>query len=118
LKPPAIIVGRKGSAGEVVYIDKPCFPIDTTYYVKTKTNNINFIFLFFILKSMNLQDLKGGAGIPGLNRNDVYRTNKIPLPPLSVQKKIVAQIEEEQKLVDANKKLIEIYEQKIKDKNC
>lgn len=32
------------------------------------------------------------------------------------QKQIVAQIKEEQKLIAANKKLIEIYGQKIKDK--
>ncbi len=35
---------------------------------------------------------------------------------LSAQKQIVAQIEEEQKLVKANKKLIEIFEDKIKAK--
>ncbi len=28
---PAIIVGRKGSAGEVSYVESNCFPIDTTY---------------------------------------------------------------------------------------
>ena len=31
---PAIVVGRKGSAGEVTLIEKNFFPIDTTYYVK------------------------------------------------------------------------------------
>ena len=36
--------------------------------------------------------------------------------PISVQQGIVAQIEAEQEMVNANKKLIEIYEQKIKDK--
>ena len=41
---------------------------------------------------------------------------QIPLPPLKIQKQIVAQIEEEQKLVEANKKLIEIFEEKIKAK--
>jgi hypothetical protein len=40
----------------------------------------------------------------------------IPLPPLKIQKQIVAQIEEEQKLVEANRKLIEIFEEKIKAK--
>jgi type I restriction enzyme M protein len=35
---------------------------------------------------------------------------------LSVQNQIVAQIEEDQKLVEANKKLIEIFEGKIKEK--
>ena len=40
----------------------------------------------------------------------------ITLPPLKIQKQIVARIEEEQKLVGANKKLIEIFEGKIKAK--
>jgi type I restriction enzyme M protein len=39
-----------------------------------------------------------------------------PLPPLDIQKQIVARIEEEQKVVDANKKLIELYQGKIKEK--
>jgi len=41
---------------------------------------------------------------------------KTYLPPLSIQQEIVARIEAEQKLVEANKRLIKIYEQKIKDK--
>lgn len=114
---PAIIIGRKGSAGEVVWIDKPCFPIDTTYYIKRMNEtNIDLKFLYFVLKSLGLTELRGGGAVPGLNRNDVYRTKKIPLPPLKVQKQIVAEIEEEQKLVEANKKLIEIFEDKIKAK--
>ncbi len=39
-----------------------------------------------------------------------------PTPYLSFQQGIVTRIEEKQKLVKANKRLIEIYEQKIKDK--
>ena len=41
---------------------------------------------------------------------------KIPIPPIETQKQIVAQIEKEQVLVNANKQLIEIFEQKIKDR--
>ena len=40
----------------------------------------------------------------------------IPLPPLKKQHQIVSQIEKEQALVNANKQLIEIFEQKIKDR--
>ena len=40
----------------------------------------------------------------------------IPLPSIEIQKQIIAQVEEEQKLVEANKKLIQLFEQKIKDK--
>ncbi len=41
---------------------------------------------------------------------------QIPLPPLETQEEIVAEIESERELVEANKKLIEIFEKKIKDK--
>ncbi len=41
---------------------------------------------------------------------------EIPLPELDVQKQIVAQLEKEQVLVNTNIELIEIFEQKIKDK--
>ena len=39
----------------------------------------------------------------------------IPLPPLEVQKKIVAEIEGEQVLVAANRELIDRFEKKIRD---
>jgi len=38
---------------------------------------------------------------------------EFPLPPIEAQKQIVAKIEEEQKIIEANKKLIGIMEQKI-----
>jgi type I restriction enzyme M protein len=38
---------------------------------------------------------------------------KIPLPPLEVQKQLVAEMEEQEKIIEANKKLIGIMEQKI-----
>jgi len=40
----------------------------------------------------------------------------ISVPPVETQKQIVAKIEEEQKMIEANKGLVKIFEQKIKDK--
>ena len=40
---------------------------------------------------------------------------QIPLPPLHIQEAIVAKIETEKVLIDGNKKLIEIYEAKVKE---
>lgn len=117
IKGPAIIVGRKGSAGEVVWEQRDCFPIDTTYYIRlNKPQNTSLKFIYYILKSFKLQNIKNGAGIPGLNRNDVYSKYRIPLPSIEIQQEIVAQIESEQKIIDANKELITIFENKITDK--
>ena len=91
---PAVIVGRKGSAGEVTWIEDNCFPIDTTYYVKQRDAAASDLrYLYWVLRSLDLPSLRGGAGIPGLNRKDVYEKHQIPLPPLEVQREIVAEIE-------------------------
>ena len=107
---PAIVVGRKGSAGEVTLIEGNCFPIDTTYYVKqTNPAESNLNFLYWLLKTLNLPELRGGAGIPGLNRTDVYETHQIPLPPLEVQKEIVAEIEGYQKVINGARAVLDNY---------
>ncbi|MDP1638878.1 MAG: N-6 DNA methylase [Candidatus Nitrotoga sp.] len=107
---PAIVVGRKGSAGEVTLIQENCFPIDTTYYVKqTKPAESDVTYLYWVLKTLNLPDLRGGAGIPGLNRTDVYETHQLPLPPLEVQKEIMAEIEGYQKVINGARAVLDHY---------
>ena len=110
IKGPAIIVGRKGSAGEVTYINSDCFPIDTTYYVKiVDPNRTEILYLYHLLKTLDLPNLRGGAGIPGLNRNEVYEKHVLPLPPLEVQRAIVAEIESYQKVIDGARTVVENY---------
>jgi hypothetical protein len=80
------------------------------------SEKVENIFVFNYLKS--IQDKikgSGGAVFDSINRKQISEL-QIPLPPLSVQQEIVARIEAEQQIINANKKLIEMYEQKIKDK--
>ena len=114
IKGPAIIVGRKGSAGEVTYINSDCFPIDTTYYVKiVDTNRTDILYLYHLLKTLGLPNLRGGAGIPGLNRKDVYDKYKLPLPHLEVQQEIVSEIEGYQRVIDGARAVIDNYRPQI-----
>ena len=107
---PSIIVGRKGSAGEVTYVERNCFPIDTTYYVKlTDTSRTNLVFVYLLLKSLNMSGLRDGAGVPGLNRKDVYSRYRLPLPPLPVQQEIVAEIEGYQRVIDGARAVVDNY---------
>ena len=74
-------------------------------------------YLYFILvwmkESSSTQSI--GAVFKNLTTSQIRRF-KIPLPTISAQRELVNQINEELKMVNANQKLIEIYEQKIKDK--
>ena len=59
--------------------------------------------------------ITAGGGAQGNISPSQIKDFEIPLPPLATQKQIVEKIEAERTLVEATKKLIEIYEQKTKD---
>lgn len=86
----SIIVGRKGSAGEVNLISGKFWPSDVTYYIlEDKKSDIDYI--YYLLKYLNLPKFAKGVK-PGINRNDVYNL-EIPVPPIEEQKRIVAKLE-------------------------
>ncbi|MBI2046029.1 MAG: N-6 DNA methylase [Parcubacteria group bacterium] len=73
-------------------------------------------FLWNVVRSKSVQDqflkIKSGSAQPQLPIRNLV-TIEFPLPLLEAQKQIVAKIEEEQRIIEANKKMIEIMEQKI-----
>ncbi|GHT40428.1 restriction endonuclease [Bacteroidia bacterium] len=113
IEAPAIVVGRKGSAGKINWIDKNCTPIDTTFFVRTMDDvNYSLKILYYAIKMINLENLAGGTGVPGLNRNDAYAKD-INLPPLSEQQKIVSEIEKiETQISELEQQLATIPKQK------
>lgn len=86
---PTIIVGRKGSVGELHYSCDPCWPIDTTYYVDPRTSEADLRWLYHAMKSLRLTELNKAAAVPGLNRNDAYQ-QKILVPDFEDQCRIAA----------------------------
>lgn len=69
---PGIVVGRKGSAGNVIWCNNNFWPIDTAYWVYLNNTNITLYYSYLLLKSLKLENLVITTAIPGLNRDDVY----------------------------------------------
>ena len=88
----SIIVGRKGSAGEVNLTTEKCWPLDVTYFVTYDDTQYDPSFLYHCLKYLRLIRLAKGVK-PGLNRNDVYQI-EFAFPLLPEQKRIVAILDE------------------------
>ncbi|NOT11018.1 MAG: hypothetical protein HOP23_04150 [Methylococcaceae bacterium] len=102
---PSIIVGRKGSAGEINLTAGKFWPLDVTYFVEFNENELNLKFLYNLLQTLELA--KGVK--PGINRNEVYSI-RVKIPPLPEQQRIVAKLDE---LSTETKKLEAIYQQKL-----
>jgi type I restriction enzyme S subunit len=86
---PTIVIGRKGSYGEVHYSADSCWPIDTTYYIDQASTSADLRWLYYRLRALGLTDLNRAAAIPGLNREDAYR-RRLLLPPVEEQRRIAA----------------------------
>jgi type I restriction enzyme S subunit len=86
---PTLVIGRKGSIGEVHLSPVPCWPIDTTYYVDAAKRPCDLTWLYYTLIALDLTHLNKSAAVPGLNREDAYRA-QILFPPLPEQQRIAA----------------------------
>ncbi len=74
------------------------------------------MYLFNYLKAIEANICGNGGSVFDSISSGQIRKIKIPLPPLKIQKTLTEQFEKEQKAIDANKELIMIFENKIKDK--
>lgn len=86
---PTVIVGRKGSFGEIHFSDRSCWPIDTTYFVDRTCTDVDLKWLAYLLPRLGLKHLNRAAAVPGLNRDDAYR-RRLRLPPMDEQRRIAS----------------------------
>ena len=94
---PAIIIGRKGSAGALNLCDGPSWTTDVAYFLIPPAF-FNIRFLFVALQTLDLARL--GKGVkPGLNRSEAYQL-PIVVPPLAEQHRIVGKVDELMTLCD------------------
>ena len=95
---PCIVVGRKGSAGAVNIARTSCWPIDTTYFVRT-LRSMSLKYTSLMLLAARLEELDRSTAIPGLNREEAYLRDAF-LPPLAEQHRIVAKVDELMELIN------------------
>ena len=106
-KAPGVVTGRYGTLGEVFYIEKDYWPLNTSLYVQDfKTNNPKFI--YYYLKTVLNENFNSAGAVPGVNRNYLH---KIKVPPVPKdQKKIAVILSAYDDLIENNKRRIALLE--------
>lgn len=69
---PGIVIGRKGTIGEVTWVHQNFFPIDTTFYINDLLGINGLYFHYFLLKEQDFKKIASDSAVPGLNRNQAY----------------------------------------------
>ena len=113
-----IASGSKDHIGKVAFIRE-----DTNYYfggfmgaIRSDTEKIIPAYLFYQLRNQRfndfLRDRIVGANINNLSSAILYEF-EIPLPPLDVQREIVAEIEGYQRVIDGARAVVEHYRPRV-----
>ena len=80
---PGVVTGRYGTLGQVYYIDRDYWPLNTALYV-TDFKGSPPLFVLHLLKHTLESIQSDKAAIPGLNRNVVH-SMKVLCPPKSLR---------------------------------
>lgn len=83
----SILIPRKGTLGNLFYIQKPFWTVDTIFYTEINTSKVIPIYLYYALKRFDLANLNVGSAVPSLTKQ-ALNALKLEIPNIAVQKKI------------------------------
>ena len=85
---PTVLIPRKGSLGNLFYLEEPFWNVDTIFYTEIDEEQVIPKFLYYFLKTAHLEDLNTAGGVPSLTQK-VLNKVLIPVPSLEEQQRIV-----------------------------
>jgi len=107
--PPGVVTGRYGTIGEVFYLDRPYWPLNTALYaIDFHGNDPRFIAYFLRSHLKNYKSEK--AAVPGVDRNVLHKL-KVCCPDLPTQERIAGVLSAYDDLIENNRRRIALLEQ-------
>ena len=112
-QPPVVVITIAANIGDTAVLDFPsCFPDSVVALIPKPETDALFLEVVMRAQKQYLNDIAPQAAQKNINI-EILKKVEIPLPPLAEQQTIVAEIEAEQTLVNANRELITRFEAKI-----
>ena len=84
----SVLIPRKGSIGNLFFVDKPFWTVDTAFYTKIDQSVIVPKYLYYYLQTQNLEKLNEAGGVPSLTKA-VLDIVAVAIPTLQEQRRIV-----------------------------
>ncbi len=101
---PTLIIGRKGTAGQVWLAEQACWPSDTTFFLEWKKQaDTMYLYGYFVLNPLSGEHAK--TTLPSLQRSEL-ENYLIPLPPLPEQRKIAHVLSTIQRAIELQDRVI------------
>ncbi|HIH4375369.1 TPA: restriction endonuclease subunit S [Citrobacter freundii] len=89
----SVLIPRKGSLGNLFFVDVPFWTVDTIFYTEIDEAQIRPKYLYYFLTTVGLGDMNQAGGVPSQTQS-VLNKLKIPVPcPENPEKSLAIQAE-------------------------
>ena len=84
----SVLIPRKGTLNNVIYVNQPFWSVDTMFYTEMKIPNAaKFVYQF--VKSKDLASMNAGSAVPSMT-TDILNAMEIVIPPAEILEKFEA----------------------------
>lgn len=100
----SVLIPRKGSLGNLFFVNKPFWTVDTLFYTEIDENILMPVFLFYKLKMFNLASMNVGSAVPSLT-TAILNALELDIPSFEVQSQIVNILKAFDERISLNKQI-------------
>jgi len=81
----SVLIPRKGTLNNVIYVNEPFWSVDTMFYTEMQMRNVAK-YVYYFVKSKDLASLNAGSAVPSMT-TDILNALEVTIPPPSVLEK-------------------------------
>lgn len=81
----SVLIPRKGTLNNIMYVNWPFWTVDTMFYTKLKAENMAK-YMYYVMSSMNMESYNSGAALPSMT-TDILSHLKVIVPNEDLLKK-------------------------------
>ena len=108
-----VIVGRKGSINNPIFVEEPFWNVDTAFGLEAKQDVLLPKYLYYFCKHFDFERLNKAVTIPSLTKSDLLKI-EIDLPVTEEQQVIIEKLSGVEEIIDLRKQELQKLDDLIK----
>ena len=100
----AILLPRKGTLSNIMYVNESFWTVDTMYYAVVNDKLADAFYLYSYLSQLDLSNLDSGSTLPSMTKS-AYESIVVKLPDLKIQKSVATILFNIRKKLETNNQI-------------
>lgn len=108
-----VVIGRKGSINNPIFVEEPFWNVDTAFGLAAKREILLPRYLYYFCRNFDFERLNKAVTIPSLTKSDLLKI-EITLPTLKIQEDVVNKLRKVEQIIQARKQQLQKLDELVK----